>query len=237
MKFPRFAIFLLTFTLGIALTLQFKNPNNNYKYVPINVIYNYNKSLEKEKAEINNLKTLKYNLINKIKDYESASEKDENMIQLILEQIKEYKMLSGITDLEGPGIIVIMDDATRDLYEGEDPNNLLVHNIDVLNIVNDLKVAGAEAISINGQRLLSNSEIDCSGYTIKINNEEYGMPIIIKAIGEPKQLEAAIKAPGTYGNLLKEIGLFIEVNTSISIKIPGYKEGISFSYLKTKEGD
>src|SRR5690554_1549342 len=210
-KFSKYIIFALTVILGISIAFQFKGSNINMQYVPIKVVYDYNRALEMERAEMNNLISLTENYRTKIKEYENAALQEGDITELILKEIEEYKLLSGVVDVQGPGIILIMDDATRDLYEGEDPNNVLVHNIDVLNIINDLKIAGAEAISVNGQRLMSNSEIDCSGYTIKINNEEYGMPIIIKAIGEPKQLEASIKGPGTYGNLLKEIGLFIEI--------------------------
>jgi len=233
----KFIVFLLTTLLGISIAFQIKDTNKRYQYVPLKTIYDYQKQLDKEKAEITNLNILIESYKNKITEYENVRLKDGDITNLLKEEIKEYKNLAGYNDMQGPGIILIMDDAVRDLYEGEDPNNVIVHNIDVLNIVNDLKIAGAEAISINGQRLLANSEIDCSGYTIKVNSEEYGMPIIIKAIGEPKQLEAAIKAPGTYGNFLKDFGLFLEVNTSVSIKVPKFSEEIIYNYLTNEEGD
>lgn len=233
----RLNIFLLTVLLGITISLQIKNLNNKYEYVPLKVIHDYKKAIEKENAEIDNLKDVIANYNEKIKEFENVKIREGDITKLLKTELIELKTISGFTDVEGPGIIIIMDDGSRELYEGEDPNVLIVHNVDVLNIINDLKNAGAEAISINNQRVLSISEIDCSGYTIKINGREYAQPFIIKAIGEPKHLEAAIKAPGTYGNLLKEIGLFIEVNTSVSITIPKYSEDISYDYLQVKEGE
>ncbi|MDK2918219.1 MAG: hypothetical protein PWQ37_952 [Candidatus Petromonas sp.] len=235
--FSKLNILLLTIILGIAISFQIKNLNPKYKYVPLKVIYDYKKVIQKEKAEINNLRPLIESYKEKIQAYETAKDKDGDITSLLKNEISQFKTISGFTDVQGPGIILIIDDGSRKLYEGEDPNNIIVHNIDILNIINDLKVAGAEAISINGQRVLSNSEIDCNGPTIKINGQLFAQPFIVKAIGEPKHLEAAIKAPGTYGNLLKEVGLFIEVNTSINIRIPKYSEDLTFDFLQVKEGD
>ncbi|WIF94748.1 DUF881 domain-containing protein [Caminicella sporogenes] len=230
-------IFLLTLILGITISLQIRSFNKEYEYVPLRVIYDYKKQIDKEKTELKKLKEVINDYTAKINEYEDAKIRDGDITKVLKKELNEVKKISGFTDVEGPGIIIIMNDGSRKLYEGENPNVLIVHNIDVLNIINDLKNAGAEAISINNQRLLFNSEIDCSGYTLKINKQEFAQPFIIKAIGNPKQLEAAVKAPGTYGNLLKEIGLFFEVNTSISIKIPKYSEELTFKYLQIKEGE
>ncbi len=233
----KFIIFVLTVVLGISISFQIKNLNNGYDYVPLKVIYDYKREIEKENAEIENLQILINNNEMKIKEYEDAGSQGGDITYLLRNEIADLKKVSGFTKVQGPGILIIMDDASRDLYDGEDPNNVLVHEVDVLNIVNDLKVAGAEAISINGQRLLASSEINCSSYTIKINNQEYAQPFIIKAVGEPKQLEAAIKAPGTYGNLLTDVGLFIEANTSVNITIDEFSEEFAYKYLQIKEGD
>lgn len=237
LNLSKFIVFVLTIVLGISISFQIKNLNNGYEYVPLKVIYDYQKSLEIEKAENENLEVLIENYKMKIKEYEDTKAQGGDIEDLLKNEIEEFKALSGYTEIQGPGIIIIMDDASRELYDGEDPNNVLVHEVDVLNIVNDLKIAGAEAISINGQRLLSTSELNCSSYTIKINNQEYAQPFIIKAIGEPKVLEAAIKAPGTYANLLKDYGLFIEANTSVNITIPRFSEEFAYKYLKIEEGD
>ncbi|SHK38478.1 DUF881 domain-containing protein [Paramaledivibacter caminithermalis] len=221
-KYIKLNIFVLTTILGILVSFQVKSINNNQEYVSLDEIRDYKQNLEKEKAEIAQLNTSIEDYKNKIEQFRLSKIRDGDITKLLKEEIKEYKTISGFTDVYGPGVIIIMDDATRELYEGENPNDVLVHDVDVLNIVNDLKAAGAEAISINGQRVLSNSEIDCSGYTIKINGKEYGHPFIIKAIGEPQHLEAAINAPMTYGYMLKTYGIFIEVNPSTYVKVPKY---------------
>ncbi len=236
-RLSKISIFILTIILGISIAIQIKYMDFKFEYIPLKTIYDYKKSIEREKTEVMNLQKLIKEYDNKIQEYNLASNKDEDITKILQDEIKEYKTISGYTDLNGAGIILIMSDGTRELYEGEDANNIIVHDIDVLNIINDLKVAGAEAISINGERVINGTEIYCDGPTITINNKTYGQPFIIKAIGEPKQLESAIKAPGTYGNLLKGIGLFIEAYTSVNIEIPAFTEDVFYEYLKVKEGD
>lgn len=190
--------------------------------------------IEIEQVEIKSLGNLLVETKEKIKNIKDEQAKG-NVQSLLEQEADEYKAVAGLLGLEGPGVLVLLSDGERELIEGEDPNNLLVHDIDVLNIVNDLKIAGAEAISLNGQRIISVSEINCAGPTIKINDQVYSQPYIIKAIGNSDYLQAAIKAPGTYGNLLKQVGLFVEANTSVSIGIPSYEEPLDYNYMKVVE--
>ncbi len=224
--------------VGVLISLQIKNVSGDDLYIPLKEIHDYRLSIEAERKEIANLKEIIEVRTNSIKEYEKAIEEGGILEELMLEELKEKKIIAGFTDLEGPGIILILDDGTRELEEGEDPNNVLVHDMDILRLVNDLKIAGAEAISINGQRLLSNSEINCAGHTIRINNQFFAQPFVIKAIGNPKVLEAALVAPGSYGELLKQYGIYIKVDTSMNVQIPRYPEEIDFQYLKAhEEGD
>jgi len=230
----KFYIFMMACIVGLLMALTLDNASAEYRIVPFKVINDYKKVIEKEQAEMQSIRNLLDESIKKI-EYFKGEQAEGDVGKALKNELDEYKASAGLTALEGPGVLVILSDGDRELIEGEDPNNLLVHDIDVLNIVNDLKIAGAEAISLNGQRVVSISEINCAGPTIKINDRVYSQPYIIKAIGNPDYLRAAIKAPGTYGNLLKQVGLFVEANTSVSITVPAYEEQIDYKYLKVDE--
>ncbi|WP_432664780.1 DUF881 domain-containing protein [Wukongibacter baidiensis] len=234
-RYSRVTILFLTILLGFLISVQIKNLNNRDKYASIDDITEYKQIIEKEEAEIENIKFVIEDYKARINEFSDTKIKDGDISKLLEKEIKEYKTVSGFTDVYGPGVTIIIDDATRELVEGENPNWLLVHDADILNIINDLRVAGAEAISINGQRVLSSTEISCSGYTVEINGVDYGHPYIIRAIGEPRYLEAAINGPNTTGFWLKAFGIFVEVNTKTYIKIPKYDEDISFKYLITEK--
>ncbi|WP_432409467.1 DUF881 domain-containing protein [Wukongibacter sp. M2B1] len=230
-RYSKVTILFLTIILGFLISVQMKNLNSKNKYASIDDINEYKQRIEKEKAEIENIKSAIDDYKSKIIDFNATKIKDGDITELLKKEIEEYKTVSGFTDVYGAGVTIIIDDATRELIEGENPNWLLVHDMDILNIINDLRVAGAEAISINGQRVLSSTEVSCSGYTIEINGVDYGHPYIIRAIGEPRYLEAAINGPNTTGYWLKEFGIFVEVNTKTYIKIPKYDEDISYKYM------
>jgi uncharacterized protein YlxW (UPF0749 family) len=236
LNISKFNVLVLCMLLGILISLQFKSLKGEYQYVPLKTIYDYKLSIEREKKEIENLQQVLHNRTERVEEYEGVTKEGGIFKETMLEELKNYKLISGFMDVAGPGIVLIVDDGKRELEEGEHPNEILVHDIDILNLVNDLKNAGAEAISINGQRLLSNSEISCAGHTIRINDQVFAQPFIIKAIGEPKTLEASLIAPGTYGFFLKDIiGLYVEVNTGMNIDIPKYSEEINFRHLKLRE--
>ncbi len=230
----KFYIFMMAGIVGLIMALLLNNASSEYKIIPFKLINDYKKVIEKEQLEIESLGNLLEETKEKIENIKDEQAKG-NVQPLLEQEADEYRAVAGLLALEGQGVLVLISDGDRELLEGEDPNNLLVHDIDVLNIVNDLKIAGAEAISLNGQRIVSVSEINCAGPTIKINDQVYSQPYIIKAIGNSDYLQAAIKAPGTYGNLLKQVGLFVEANTSVSVGIPAYEEPVDYNYIKVVE--
>ena len=103
------------------------------------------------------------------------------------EQLKTGAAALGTTEATGKGIIITLKDNSNIKVEtlgvAEDPNKYIIHDEDILNVVNELKNAGAEAISVNGQRIVSSSSIVCIGNVIKVNGEKVGAPFVIKAIG------------------------------------------------------
>ena len=113
------------------------------------------------------------------KNTEGSDEKEE--------ELKRNNMLIGLTDVKGEGVTVTMKDnnnVTADTISATDDISLyLVHYGDILSIVNELENAGAEAISINDQRVVMTTSITCEGNVISVNGQKVSSPFIIKAIG------------------------------------------------------
>ncbi len=142
----------------------------------------------------------------------------------------ELRKQAGFTALEGEGIIVRMDDSTMTSKAGENPNLYLIHDDDLLRVINELRAAGAEAISVNGQRLIGTSEIRCAGPTLSVNNVRSSAPFEIRAIGEKKTLENAIKMRGGVAETLKVWGIQLETELSDNVRVPAYKGSLKFVY-------
>ena len=147
----------------------------------------------------------------------------------------DLRLSAGLTPLIGEGLIVRMDDSTASSKAGENPNLYLIHDDDLLRVINELRAAGAEAISVNGQRLIGTSEIRCAGPTLSVNNVRSAPPYIIHAIGEKKSLEQAIRMRGGVADTLKVWGIQIETEESDHVYIPPYKGALKHSYARETE--
>lgn len=136
---------------------------------------------------------------------------------------ENLKLKAGLLPLEGEGIIIRMDDSHRESKKDEDKNLYVIHDSDLLKVINELRSAGAEAISINGQRLIDRSEIRCAGPTVSVNNVRSSAPFEIHAIGDQNILEGAIRMRGGVSDTLKVWGIQLEIEMSNKVYIPSYK--------------
>lgn len=185
---------------------------------------------------------------NAVKDLENSEKKleevrlqsaqnDENDIQKE-EEIKKDNILLGLTDVTGKGLIIKLEDnssITRaDLGPLDNIEWFLVHASDVVSVINDLKNAGAEAISINGQRIVDSTSVYCAGNVLKINEVKISSPIEIKAIGEPDLLYGSMTIPGGYLQLMEETGVIVTVNKSDDIKIEKFDGIIKATEMKNE---
>ena len=139
---------------------------------------------------------------------------------------------AALVPLEGEGVIVRMDDSTKPAKAGENPNLYVIHDDDLLRVVNELRAAGAEAIAINGQRLTGASEIRCAGPTLSVNNVRSSAPFEIRAIGDKKSLENALRMRGGVAETLGVWGIQLDIKASNDVYIPPYRGSIRQSYAR-----
>lgn len=150
-------------------------------------------------------------------------------------EIKNNQKLLGLTDISGQGLIIRLNENTEiNSDEVININGYLVHEEDLLYIVNELFNCGADAISINDQRIVSTTSILCDGNIIRINGKMVGVPITIKAIGYPERLDGALTRPGGYLDLMANDGVVVSVERSDSINIFKFDGVYSYEYLRTR---
>ena len=169
---------------------------------------------------------------------QKAAKKDESSSQTEA-KLQENNKLLGLTEVSGQGLIVTLQDnqsVTADTISVLDNiSYYLVHDEDLRIIVNELKNAGAEAISINDQRIVPITSITCDGNVILVNNTKLSSPFTIKAIGNSASLSGALLRPGGYIETLNSTGIIANVKKSDNIKILKYDGVISSKYLKIAE--
>lgn len=231
----KITLFATVFT-AIILLMHYSNLDFNIDNMfAAKKIIEIKNDLDNATEEISSLK----NEVTVHEDKIKALKQDtENLIYDNLEiysYISELEILCGRTDVRGPGITVRVADNLTD-----DPlsiNDKIVHDLDVRMIINNLNSAGAEAIAINGKRIVSTTEVICVGPVIRINDEVVAAPFIIKAIGDPDTLlEKAITSEGSYAYDLKtNYGIDITAIKGYDIPISKNKENIKVNFAKLYE--
>jgi len=149
------------------------------------------------------------------------------------EELETAKIEAGIVELNGPGVEVTLNDSNISIRAGDNPNLYLLHDEDLLLILNELRAAGAEALSINGQRILSTTEIRCAGPTVLLNqSKRLTPPYVIHVIGDPDNLEASLKMKGGIAQSLQVFGIQVSVKKVANVVIPAYAGMPSFEYAR-----
>ena len=169
------------------------------------------------------------------KEREEATQNNSELEQA-RQQITEGNKLTGMTEVTGPGVIITLTDGTGIATSTLNPSQLIVHDLDILSVVNELINAGAEAISINDQRWVLTTAISCRGNTIDINGERIGAPFVIKAIGLPEYL-AGLERVGGYLELMRGQGVGVNLERSNNITIPKYSGVSNFQYLNSSDNN
>lgn len=106
----------------------------------------------------------------------------------------QKRMAAGVVPVHGPGVVARLDDsAALDVPADEDASNYIIHDYDLRDVLNALWIAGAEAISLNGERIVSTTSLYCVGSTIVCNITRLSPPYEIHAIGDPQSLLSALR--------------------------------------------
>ncbi len=225
-------IMCLALTTGICI--QIKTVQNTGTTVSKNYTENNLRAevLRYKERYDNMIKEIE-NLDNELNTKIDEVTKNNSELEDIQNQIKEGNKIIGLTEVTGPGVTITLTDSNIDPSTVFDPSLLLLHDIDILSIVNELRNTGAEAIAINDQRVLTTTSIKCGGAIININGERVGTPFVIKAIGLPENL-ANLDRPGGYlDKLREEYQIGATLKKSDNITIPKYSGVINYKYMST----
>jgi len=167
--------------------------------------------------------------VNKINEYKSTADQKAKSSNLIDEEWKQSNELLGLTDVKGEGVVITLKDTKNNSYTAEN----------IRYLVNELKYSGAEAISINGNRIINledivsinDSFIVMNGGSIRLNS-----PYEVKAIGDRKYLTSTLNMKNSgFVDLMQSSNLEITVKDMDNITINKYNGEIKNEYMKEVE--
>ncbi len=196
------------------------------------------------RTEFRNLKNENSKLLQDLADYKGRYEEllrkqaaGEASTETIESVLLSTKLLAGMVPAHGPGVVVTLTDSPKlDPAETRQDviSQFMVHDSDIRAVTNELSASGAEAISINGQRLISTSSIRCVGAVVLVNSVQIAAPYVIKAIGKADVLEKALELPGGPADGLFLLDM-IEIRQEPDIYVPPYSGSTRFIYAKPVE--
>lgn len=215
------------FALVLVMCMQFKIVNET----DITSIENMREAelrteLANWKSKYEETNTQYEETMTKIEEYKQNKQSNEETGKLVNSELEQMNLSLGKTDVEGQGIEITLRETNKAEIEKISADDLIV-------IVNALRLAGAEAISINDQRIINLSYIvDISGEFIKVNGQRILAPYVIKVIGDPAYLESGLIGNGGHVDYMKKMGQDVSIDKINKIKINKYNGEIKTKYIE-----
>ncbi len=169
---------------------------------------------------------------NELKQYEESASMENDYIKNLNDELNKYKLMAGIIDVEGEGIVLTIDNPSTEAQFDDYTNNIIYNYEYLLLIVSNLNAAGAEAISINGQRYTNYTEIVPVGSHLNINGVSFVPPFEIKAIGNKQTLQSVINFKGGVVWEMQKLNYKIDIESKDNLEIERYMKPIDFKYAE-----
>ena len=214
---------LMSFILTCVMFMQFKVVNKtDIAEIETMREEELQTALTQWKEKYNETHEKLIDIENKINEYKYTSENSEESSKLVKKELEEANLMLGKTDVSGNGIEVILKDNNEKEYMA----------LDLLNLINELRAAGAEAISINGERIINLTDIvDISNKYILVNSNKVSSPYTVLAIGDENYLKSALSIKNGYVDVKQKDGYNILVQEKKNILIKKYNKEIRLKYI------
>lgn len=227
----KLSMLLVCALLGFAVSIQFKsvqlsNSSPSARYEELQKMY---QSAQEKNASLQDQITQMQSTIN---NYRDSIEQTGTAYKGMEADLLRAENLAGLTDVYGPGLTITLSDA-KNTDPNTPPEYFIIHDSDVRSLVNELLAAGAEAIAINGERVVSTTAIRCVGPVIIVNNSRSGTPFVIQAIGDSATLENAINMTGGVLGELRQWNIGVDIQKSDRIDMKAYSGTVTFKHVTT----
>lgn len=154
-----------------------------------------------------------------VQEYEQSFSDGPDRFSEYADEAESLRRYVGALPVEGDGLKVTLQDGEYD-GNSENPNDYIVHESHVFQVINELYISGAQAISVNGQRIDGNSYIVCTGPVITVDGVQYPAPFTIEAIGKSDVLESSMKLSGGVMDQLLNDNIIVTLDMGQKISMP-----------------
>lgn len=202
----------------------------------------YKKAIEERNQlykDIEDIKSQNIDYRYQISKYDSDDpEKSKKIIEDMKKQLITYSELNGTSSVKGPGLIIKLDDAEIDkVWDTQaEITRKMIHEDDMALVLNDIRSAGAEAISINEHRILPNTSVSCYWAFIGFEDESRVFaPFYISVIGNPEEMKAILLSENSVLQKLKARNIKVEIEVKDEVIIPVTKQNTEPKFMQRYE--
>lgn len=225
---------LMAMFIGVIISIQITTTQGSDVggLVPLAKAQGYLEQLKQVRAEKDEALQELNKLEERLNKIEKEKADEDFFVKGVVSDLEKYKMAAGVEDVKGPGVIVTVDDPDQTEGIVDDYSFIMLHSDLLLSLINKMKDAGAEAISINGQRILATTEISLAGNNVNINTVPTAPPYVIKAIGDPDTIASTLTIRFGIIEQMKNYGLRINIDKKDEIQIPRFSGIIKYRYAE-----
>lgn len=209
--------FILAYSYSLSSSKKVSGVANSSKYFEKEESYREDLIHQKERN-----KELENELVARqleVREIEKSLSGSEEQYDSLIGEAEDLRLLIGMLPATGEGVKVELQDAEYN-PASVNPNDYIVHESHVFQVLNELKISGAEAITINGQRLHANSYIKCNGPVITVDGQQFPAPFIIEAIGDPSVLVPSLQLTGGVLDQLVNDNIVVTIEKKSKVQMP-----------------
>lgn len=236
MKMRKISVFIGSVVIGLGLSVMVSLVAGKMNLYNVELDRGDNVELRNSlRSEIERLKEENIDYERKLESYRENVEDFENIYEELKLEYRRNSKLLGYESVQGEGVILTLRDG--EAKDSEVPGSMeswlrIIHNEDMLKLLNELNLHGAETIEINGQRVTETSEIFCSGAFISINGEKLPAPFVLKVVGDRELLDPYIANEYNQIANLQHRGIEISVEKRPIMTLDGSIDEIFPLYLE-----
>ncbi|MDP2727501.1 MAG: DUF881 domain-containing protein [Dehalococcoidia bacterium] len=225
---------IVLFVLGLLLSIQWNTEREKPAAADSRAAELYGITVKRLEDEQKQLKSNVERLQKETQAYQELAGLSKETMGELTDELRLQRIAAGLMSLKGPGVKVSLDDSKRSPAPGENPNLYIIHDYQVRDVVNLFWHGGAEAISINAERLVATSSIYSSGGTIMVNSTRLSPPFVIQALGDADKMMDLFRQPSSLRTLRAQseaYGLVLNLQKEYELKVPAFSGSYAATYL------
>jgi len=155
----------------------------------------------------------------RLEEYEALAAQGKALGAALAEDIEQQRMVLGLVPVRGPGIEVRLEPRGRSLAG---VSGVPLQAMDLAGLVNELWASGAEAVAVNGRRVLARSAFVQSGSRILLDGAPVSFPVVVAAIGDVPLMEGALRTRGGFVDGLRSVGVAVRIRRVSLLRLGAY---------------